>query len=169
MLCLGVGLFRFILFGTLGFLDLDSCFLPQVRQVFCPFSLSSPGTSVMWTFLHDVVLWVPQVIFIFFHCYFEFDCPFFKFTDPSSASFNLLLIPFSIVLLYILQLFDFLIFSVCWSSHCVHPCSVSIFMTIILNSYQVSPLSSLRTFSEAFCCSFVSNISSISSLYRNNW
>ena len=34
-MCLDVSLFRFLLFQTfLGFLDLDVCFLPQVRQIF---------------------------------------------------------------------------------------------------------------------------------------
>ena len=34
MVCLGVGVFGFILFGTLCCLDLDAYFLCQVRKVF---------------------------------------------------------------------------------------------------------------------------------------
>nr|KAF6452934.1 hypothetical protein HJG59_008233 [Molossus molossus] len=51
MMCLGVDLFRFILFGTLCFLDLYVCFLYQVREGFwfsISCSLSSPsGTPMM--------------------------------------------------------------------------------------------------------------------------
>lgn len=56
LLYFGMGLFGFILFGIQSFLDLDACFLPQVRevfshhffkQVFCPFLSSPSGTLIM--------------------------------------------------------------------------------------------------------------------------
>ena len=55
IMCIVMGLPRFVLFGALGFLDIDVCFFPYAREVFrhyffkyvfCPF-LSSPGTPTM--------------------------------------------------------------------------------------------------------------------------
>ena len=46
-MCLDVSLFRFLLFQTfLGFLDLDVCFLPQVRQIFSKYFIKKkPKTN----------------------------------------------------------------------------------------------------------------------------
>ena len=54
--CLGMFLFGLILYGTLCFLDLNDCFLSQIREVFsyclfkcvlCPFLSSPSGTTII--------------------------------------------------------------------------------------------------------------------------
>ena len=61
-MCFSMFIFRFILYGTLCFLDLNECFFPYVKEVFSynlfkyfldPFSLSSPpGTSMIPISVH---------------------------------------------------------------------------------------------------------------------
>ena len=65
IMCLGMGLFGFILFKTLlGFLDLDVYFFPQVGEIlaitslnklFAPFSLYSlSGTNIVYIYIHQL-------------------------------------------------------------------------------------------------------------------
>ena len=53
IMCLDVSLFGFLLFETfLGFLDLDVCFLPQVRQIFSKYFVPFRGASIFFLIFH---------------------------------------------------------------------------------------------------------------------
>ena len=139
---------------SLCFLDLDVCFLPQVRNVFsyyvftyvfCPF-LSSPfGTPIMQMLVHLLSQKSLKLLsfFLFFFPFSlnDFYYSVFQFAEHSFVSSTLLLIPFSVFLIPIVVFFISILFfvfsnsllniSLCSSN--VLPSSLIIIMIITLN------------------------------------
>lgn len=160
VMCLGVSLFGFILFRSLSFLDLDTCFVPQAngnfsyyffRSVSVPFILSSPsGIHIMWIFVTWYCPISPSIythsfilIFSFLIWWVQLPC-LWIYWSLSSALSSLLLKPFSVFFslvtvfsccyFHLALSFIFCFFVDVLTVFILLLCLVRIFMTIAMNS-----------------------------------
>lgn len=137
IMCLGVYFSAFILFRILSLLDSDACFLPQVKEVFkelflqiislvlSPFS-SEP--SIMWMLFHLMLSQMSLKVSSLFKCC---CCCCSVWTSTISLSSSSLILfshvhsavhPSSVFFSsIIISTWYFLLFSLCWGSHCVCP------------------------------------------------
>ena len=122
-MCLVVFHFGFILFGTLGFLDLGDYFLPHFREIFNYYLLKYFLMAFLFVFffwdssdsnvgVFNIVPAVPEVFLIslnsFFFvplCFIYFYHSIFYLSCPISASVILLLVPFRVFLISFIALF----------------------------------------------------------------
>ena len=131
-MCFDVDLLVFIVFCILCTSKSWICFLPQIREVFCPSSLSYPsGTPVNWMLLHLILSlnFSSSVVSlgIFFFLLLSLDAFYYRLPDCWFVLHPLIfywfpLVYFSFLLLYTSALNDFLyIILLCWTFHWVYP------------------------------------------------